>query len=54
MSTLPGKIKRDLKIDLPRPRDKETTDSKRFIELRQICHSLIREESIKALDKQNQ
>ena len=41
MSTLPGKIKRDLKIDLPRPRDKETTDSKRFMELRQICHSLI-------------
>ena len=54
MSTLPGKIKRDLKIDLPRPRDKETTDSKRFIELRQICHSLIREESIKAFEKQNQ
>ena len=54
MSTLPGKIKRDLKVDLPRPRDKETTDSKRFIELRQICHSLIREESIKAFEKQNQ
>ena len=54
MSTLPGKIKKDLKIDLPRPRDKETTDSSRFIELRQICHSLIREESLKAFDKQNQ
>ena len=54
MSTLPGKIKKDLKIDLPRPRDKETTDSSRFIELRQICHSLIREESLKAFEKQNQ
>ena len=49
MSTLPGKIKKDLKVDLPRPRDKETTDSSRFIELRQICHSLIREESLKAV-----
>ena len=54
MSTLPGKIKKDVKIDLPRPRDKETTDSSRFIELRQICHSLIREESLKAFEKQNQ
>tara|TARA_B100001057_G_scaffold296537_1_gene296763 strand:- start:382 stop:1200 length:819 start_codon:yes stop_codon:yes gene_type:complete len=54
MSTLPGKIKKDLKIDLPRPRNKETTDSSRFIELRQICHSLIREESLKAFEKQNQ
>ena len=54
MSTLPGKIKKDLKVDLPRPRDKETTDSSRFIELRQICHSLIREESLKAFEKQNQ
>ena len=54
MSTLPGKIKKDLKVDLPRPRNKETTDSSRFIELRQICHSLIREESLKAFEKQNQ
>ena len=54
MSTLPGKIKKDLQVDLPRPRDKETTDSIRFIELRQICHSLIREESLKAFEKQNQ
>ena len=50
MSTLPGTIKKDLKVDLPRPRDKETTDSSRFIELRQICHSLIREESLKAFE----
>ena len=54
MTTLPGTIKKDLRINLPRPRNKKTIDSNEFASLRRICHSLIREESLKAFQNQNQ
>jgi NitT/TauT family transport system ATP-binding protein len=41
MSDRPGRIRLDMRIDLPRPRDVETAKNPRFMEIRQIARDLI-------------
>ena len=53
MSANPGRVIRDLTIDLSRPRNSDTTTSAAFVELRKICLELIRDESLRAFEQQN-
>jgi NitT/TauT family transport system ATP-binding protein len=48
MTARPGRIKKRLAVDLPRPRTLETTTSARFNELKREVLGLIREESRRA------
>ncbi|MFG1246473.1 ABC transporter ATP-binding protein [Xanthobacter flavus] len=50
MSAGPGRIVRDLAVDLPRPRTIETTLGARFQALRRECLDLIRQQSQKAFE----
>jgi len=50
MSAGPGRIIRDVTVDLPRPRSLDTTLDARFQELRKECLDLIRQQSIKAFE----
>ncbi|WP_296580566.1 ABC transporter ATP-binding protein [Xanthobacter sp.] len=50
MSAGPGRIVRDLAVDLPRPRAIETTLGARFQALRRECLDLIRQQSQKAFE----
>ena len=50
MSAGPGRILRDLAIDLPRPRSVEQSLDGRFVALRRECLELIRQESAKAFE----
>ena len=50
MSAGPGRIVRDLAVDLPRPRTIETTLGTRFQALRRECLDLIRQQSQKAFE----
>ncbi len=49
MTARPGKIKREVKVSLPRPRTVEVFDSEEFIRLRREVYQSIREESLKVL-----
>ncbi len=49
MTARPGRIKREVKVTLPRPRTVEVLDSDAFLHLRREVHQSIREESLKAL-----
>jgi len=49
MTARPGRIKREVKISLPRPRRVEVLDSEEFIRLRREVYESIREESLKVL-----
>ncbi|MHB1229030.1 MAG: ABC transporter ATP-binding protein [Halothiobacillus sp.] len=49
MTARPGKIKAEIEIPLPRPRVPEMADSPEFLKLRQELHTLIREESLRAM-----
>ena len=53
MGSNPGRIVRDLPVDLPRPRNSDTTVSREFVELRKTCLDLIRLESLKAFHEHN-
>jgi NitT/TauT family transport system ATP-binding protein len=53
MSASPGRIIADIKNTLPRPRDQKMATDKDFTELRAECLTLIREQSLKAFDLQN-
>jgi len=48
MTARPGRMKKRLVVELPRPRSLETTTSARFNELKREVLSLIREESLRA------
>ena len=48
MTARPGRMKKRLAVELPRPRSLETTTSARFNELKREVLSLIREESLRA------
>jgi NitT/TauT family transport system ATP-binding protein len=48
MSARPGRIKRTMKVDLPRPRPPEVTTTPMFNELKREILRLIREEAIQA------
>ncbi len=53
MSASPGKILKDITIDLPRPRNPDMILSSDFIALKKDCLKLIRAESLKAFEQQN-
>jgi NitT/TauT family transport system ATP-binding protein len=48
MTARPGRIKKRLAVDLPRPRTLETTTSPRFNDLKREVLGLIRDESRRA------
>ena len=52
MTASPGKIKSNLPIELERPRNLETLNDPKFLQLRQTCLGVIREESARAFKQQ--
>ena len=52
MSAGPGRIKRDLKIALPRPRTSAMLLDAAYLALKQECLDLIRVESLRAFEQQ--
>ncbi|MEM9395806.1 MAG: ABC transporter ATP-binding protein [Pseudomonadota bacterium] len=53
MSAAPGRIIKDLKIDLPRPRSTEMATTPEYMNARQMCLDTIKAESRKAFEDQN-
>ncbi|MEE3359401.1 MAG: ABC transporter ATP-binding protein [Pseudomonadota bacterium] len=53
MSTAPGRIIEDVKIDLPRPRSTDMASSPEYVQARQFCLDTIKSESRKAFENQN-
>lgn len=51
MTTRPGRLKKWIDIDLPRPRDIKVKVSDRFMELRQQAIDAIHEEALKAFER---
>ena len=49
MTARPGRIKAELKVDLPRPRQPEVTGSVQFLDMVRTIKALIREESLAAM-----
>lgn len=49
MTARPGRLKKNIKVPLPRPRDYHNKNSSEFLELKQELLELIREESLKAV-----
>ena len=54
MSAGPGQIIRDVHVSLPRPRGPEILTSSEFVALRAECLEVIRAESLKAFERQNE
>lgn len=54
MSAGPGEIIKEVNIPLPRPRSPETVASADFVALRAACLEVIRVESLKAFERQNE
>ncbi|MGB3247202.1 MAG: ABC transporter ATP-binding protein [Sulfitobacter sp.] len=54
MSAGPGEIIKEVKVPLPRPRGPETIASAEFVALRAACLDVIRVESLKAFERQNE
>ncbi|MDB5567070.1 MAG: transporter related, partial [Tardiphaga sp.] len=52
MSAGPGRILRDLRIDLPRPRTSKIVLDSAYIALKKECLDLIRAESLRSFDQQ--
>jgi len=52
MKTMPGGIKCEIPVDIPRPRNAETLLSPRFTEIRREIISIIREESLRVFNAQ--
>jgi NitT/TauT family transport system ATP-binding protein len=52
MTARPGKIKREVRIDLPHPRTYEIMTSPEFVELKQSIIEAIREETLKSMSLQ--
>lgn len=53
MSAAPGKVIEDVPISLPRPRSTDMASSGAYIEARQFCLDIIKNESRKAFESQN-
>ena len=53
MSAAPGRIIRDVKINLPRPRSTDMASDPEYIKARQFCLDTIKAESRKAFEGQN-
>lgn len=51
MTTRPGRLKKWIDIDLPRPRDIKVKVSDRFMELRQQATDAVHEEALKAFER---
>lgn len=51
MSTSPGSVIADLRVNIPRPRGPDVGTSEEFIALKKQCLGYIREESLKAFEK---
>jgi len=51
LTTRPGTIKLRLEVDLPRPRNRDTITSHRFLELKQQAVSAVHEEARKAFER---
>ena len=54
MSASPGRIVGDLTVHLPRPRTPETYTAEEFVALKRQCIELIRTETLRAFEQQNQ
>lgn len=54
MSAAPGRIVKDLRIELPRPRHMDMAIDKRYVNARKECLDIIRDESRRAFEMQNQ
>jgi NitT/TauT family transport system ATP-binding protein len=52
MTARPGRIKAEVAVTLPRPRDVSVIDTPAFIALRQQIHGLIREETLRVLGEE--
>lgn len=50
MTARPGRLKKNIKVPLPRPRDYHNKSSEEFLALKQELLELIREESLKAVN----
>jgi NitT/TauT family transport system ATP-binding protein len=48
LTTRPGRIKRELRVDLPRPRDYRVLSSPRYLELKEEVREAVHEEALKA------
>jgi NitT/TauT family transport system ATP-binding protein len=49
MTSRPGEIKAEVKVQLPRPRSPEVMTSPAFSELKRQCMAMVREESLKTM-----
>jgi NitT/TauT family transport system ATP-binding protein len=49
MTSRPGQIKAELKVDLPRPRTPEMMTDPAFADLKRQCLAMVREESLRAM-----
>ena len=51
MTTRPGKLKKWINVDIPRPRDSKARVSERFLQLRQEALEAVHEEAMKAFER---
>lgn len=51
MTTRPGKLKKWINVDIPRPRDIKARVSERFLQLRQEALDAVHEEALKAFER---
>lgn len=54
MSASPGRLIADIRVDLERPRPPEIIADGRFVEIKRRCMELIRQESLRAFERQRQ
>jgi NitT/TauT family transport system ATP-binding protein len=52
MSASPGRLIADIKVELPRPRHSDMVSSPEYVNTKQQCLNLIREESMRAFEQQ--
>jgi len=49
MTSRPGEVKAELKVNLPRPRSPEMMADAAFVDLKRICLAMVREETLKVM-----
>lgn len=52
MSASPGRLIKDIRVDIPHPRTHEVVTEPRFVELKKQCLDLIRAETTRAFEQQ--